>query len=160
MLRSLLPLTLALGLMGCGNEAQVAELTSYVREIQKLKPFNERVEQTIVRFDDPSSEVTDADIAAARLLLDEYAAAVEAVPYLYDATLRNTHGVYVRAFEDARRLARDETGDTRRQAHSVAIGMRNLRRDVEDRVYPSVDVLLARENLEGGEFELLWPERR
>ena len=40
----------------------------------------------------------------------------------------------------------------------MAIGLRNLRRDIEQRVYPSLIVLLAREQLEGGEFELSWPE--
>ena len=114
--------------------------------------------KTILRFDDPSVPVTDADIESARAMLDEYAAAVNAIPELDERTIRNTHDLYQRSFEDARRLARDETGDTRRQAHSVAIGLRNLRRDIEQRVYPSLVVLLAREQLEGGEFELSWPE--
>lgn len=151
-------LTLALGLLACGREAEIAELKSYVKTVQKFEPFNERVERTILRLDDPSLAVTDADIATARAMLDEYAAAVGAVAELDERTIRNTHDLYVRSFESARVLARDETGDTRRQAQSVAIGLRNLRRDIEQRVYPSLVVLLAREKLEGGEYELAWPE--
>ena len=74
-----------------------------------------------------------------------------------DNTLRSTHELYLRTFKDARRLATDRTGDLRRQAHSVAIGFRNLRRDVADRLYPSLDVLLARRNLESEEYALTWP---
>jgi hypothetical protein len=154
----LITLALAVGVTGCGREAEIAELKQYVKSIQEFHSFNERVERTILRFDDPSVPVTDADIEAARAMLDEYAAAVDAIPELDERTIRNTHDLYQRSFEDARRLARDETGDTRRQAHSVAIGLRNLRRDIEQRVYPSLIVLLAREQLEGGEYELAWPE--
>ncbi len=154
----LLTLTLAVGLTGCGREEEIAELKQYVKSIQEFQDFNERVERTILRFDDPSVPVTNADIEAARAMLDEYADAVNTIPALDERTIRNTHDLYQRAFEQARRLARDETGDTRRQAHSVAIGLRNLRRDIEQRVYPSLIVLLAREQLEGGEYELAWPE--
>lgn len=154
----LLTLTLVVGLTGCGREAEIAELKQYVKSIQEFQDFNEHVERTILRFDDPSVPVTDADIEAARTMLDEYADAVNTIPALDERTIRNTHDLYQRAFEQARRLARDETGDTRRQAHSVAIGLRNLRRDIEQRVYPSLIVLLAREQLEGNEYELAWPE--
>lgn len=159
MLRGLLSLTLFLVLPGCGNDADVAELKGYVAQLQKLRPLTERVEQTITRFEDPTSQISGADIAAARQSIEEYAAAVNAITYPSESALRDIHGVYVRSFEDARRLALDGTGDTRSQAHSVASGLRKLRRDVEDRVYPSVDVLLARVHLEGGEYELNWPQR-
>ena len=154
----LITLALAVGVTGCGREAEIAELKQYVKSIQEFHSFNERVERTILRFDDPSVPVTDADIQAARAMLDEYAAAVNAIPELEDRIIRNTHDLYQRAFENARVLARDETGDTRRQAHSVAIGLRNLRRDIEQRFYPSVVVLLGRADLAGGEYELAWPE--
>lgn len=159
MLPGLLCLALALGLSGCSDEPQVAELKAYARQIHGFRPFDERVEQTIARLDDPTWAVTDADIEAARTLLDEYAAAVAAVPDPDEAALRDTHGVYGRAVEEARRRARDGTGDTRHRAHAVAIALHDLRRDVEGRVYPSLDVLLARANLGGGGYELSWPAR-
>jgi hypothetical protein len=159
MLRGLLlTLTLAVGLSGCSREDEIAELKQYVKTIQEFDSFNQRVEKTILRFDDPTQEVTIVDINSARGMIDEYASAVGAIPELDASTIRNTHELYKRAFENARVLARDETGDTRRQAHSVAIGLRNLRRDIEQRVYPSLVVLLAREDLESEEFALSWPK--
>lgn len=145
------------GASGCGKEEEASELKTYVQSIRPFDAFNRRVEDTIVRFDDPTQEITVDDILAARALLDEYAGVVSSVAQLDDRTLRNTHGVYVRAFEEAHRLARDETGDTKRQSHSVAIGLRKLRRDIEDRVYPSLDVLASRYKLEGAEFAFAWP---
>lgn len=160
MIRGLLiTLTLALVLSGCGREEEIQELKDYVKTIQAFQPFNERVEATILRFDDPSQEVTLVDIEAARAMLDEYDAAVSAVPELDERTVRNIHDLYMRAFEDARTKARDETGDIRRQAHSVAIGLRNLRRDIEQRVHPSLIVLLSREKLEGDQYALSWPKK-
>ena len=103
MVRGLLTtLALAVGLTGCGREAEIAELKQYVKSIQEFQSFNERVERTILRFDDPSVPVTDADIEAARAMLDEYAAAVNAIPELDERTIRNTHDLYQRSFEDAR----------------------------------------------------------
>ena len=101
----LITLALAVGSTGCGREAEIAELKQYVKSIQEFHSFNERVERTILRFDDPSVPVTDADIMAAREMLDEYAAAVDAIPELDERTIRNTHDLYQRSFEDARRLA-------------------------------------------------------
>jgi len=162
MMRRIVGLAVILGLWGCGNEAEIAELKVYVKTIQGFADYNQRVENYIAQFDDPSRDVTQADLDQARQLLDEYSVKVTAVPESDWRELRNTHGVYVRAYEDARRLARDETGaetgDLRRQAHSIAIGFRNLRRDVETRVYPSIELLMIRRQIEGEEWTLAWPE--
>jgi hypothetical protein len=157
MVRTLLMLALIVGVLGCGKAEETAELKRYVSDIRKFDSWNARVEATILRFDDPTQEINNSDIEAARNLLDEYEAVVAAVEQPEDRTLRNTHGVYVRAFEEARTLARDETGDTKRQSHSVAIGLRKLRRDIEDRVYPTLEVLLSRYKLAGDEFIFAWP---
>ena len=101
--------------------------------------------------------MTQADVNAARQLVDDYAAKVRSLEEPYESALRHTHGLYARCFDDARILARDETGDLRRQAYSCAIGLRNLRRDIGDRVYPSIEVLLARKGIghgEGDEYAL------
>lgn len=158
MVRGLLMLAVLVGALGCGKEEDKAELKTYVLAIKKLDPYNQRVEATILRFDDPTQDITSADIGAARDLLSEYSKAVEAVAVPYEKQAKNTHGLYARSFAEAERLARDETGDMRRQAHSVAIGLRNLRRTVEDRVYPSLDVLLSRHKLDNEELRLAWPK--
>lgn len=166
MLRRLTAIALILGLWGCGEEARIQELLTYVKAIQKFDKYNEDVERYIVQFDDPSREVTQNHLDSARSLLDQYAALVsrleEDLGGLDDSMLRNTHGLYVRTFPESRDLARDETGiaegNLRRQAQSVAIGFRHLRRVIEERVYPTIDVLLTREGKEGGEYALIWPE--
>ncbi len=158
MVRGLLMLAVLVGALGCGKEDEAAELKTYVLAIKQLHPFCQSVEATIVRFDDPTQDITSADIQAARELLAEYSRAVAAVVVPAEKQAKNTHGLYARSFEEAERLATDETGDMRRQAHSVAIGLRNLRRTVEDRVYPSLSVLLARHKLEGETYELSWPK--
>ena len=158
-----LTLTLILGLWGCGEEERIQELLTYVKAIQKFDKYNERVERYILQFDDPSLEVTQNDLDSARSLLDEYAAAVDRVEEdlggLDDSTLRNTHGLYVRTFPEARVLAQIQEGDLKRQAQSIAIGFRHLRKVIEGRVYYSaLGVLLSREGKEGGEYALDWPE--
>ena len=162
MMRGIVGLAVILGLWGCSNESEITELKAYVKTIQGFGEYNQRVENYIAQFDDPSREITQTDLDRSRQLLDEYAAAVGAVPEPDERALRNIHGLYARSFEDAGRLARDETGaetgDLRRQAHSIAIGARNLRRDVETRVYPSIELLLIRRKIEGEEWALSWPE--
>lgn len=158
MIRRIVALAVLAALFACGDaQDEVEELKTYVQHLRGLDDYNRQVEVLIKQFDDPTSEITPADIAAARKMLGEYATAVEAVPSPTSSMLRNTHNLYVRSFGDARRLASDETGDEKRQAHSVAIGLRRLRTAIEDRVFPALDVLLARERLDGEEYELGWP---
>ena len=164
MMSRIVVLAVILGLWGCGNEAEVFELKTYVKTVQGFGDYNQRIEDYIAQFDDPSRQITQMDLDQSRQLVDEYAAAVADVPEPEENVLRNIHNLYVRSYADARRLARDqtgaETGDLKRQAHSIAIGMRNLRRVIEDRVYLSIDILLAREHIEGDEWKLSWPEAK
>jgi len=162
MLRKIVVLVVILGLWGCGNESEITELKAYVKTIHGFGDYNQRVENYIAQFDDPSREITQMDLDQSRQLLDDYAADVAAVAEPDETVLRNIHGLYARSYADARRLARDETGaetgDLKRQAHSIVIGLRNLRRDIETRVYPSIELLLVRRNIEGDEWTLSWPE--
>ena len=152
-------LAIAVGGWGCGGEDTVAELKQYVKTIQTLNHYNAEIERYIIQFGEPSIPVTEEDVSAARKLVDDYAAAVVGVSELDESALRNTHKLYARSFDHAVTLARDLTGDLKRQAHSVKIGLVNLRRDIRDRVYPSVEVLLSREGLDyekGSEWALPW----
>ena len=170
MLRRLtaITLTLIVGLWGCSEKERIDELLSYHRTVQKFSEFTEGIQRYIILFDDPSSRVTASDLEKALALLDEFATAVGRVEKdlggLDDSTLRHTHGLFVRSFQEARDLANDKKaiaeGNMRRQAQSIAIGLRRLRRVLEDRVYPSIELLLAREGREGGEYELVWSEPR
>ena len=151
-------LAIALGAWGCGGEETVAELKQYVKTIQKLNHYNAEIERFIVQFGEPSIPVTEKDVNDARTLVDEYSAAIKSVPEADDSPLRNTHKLYKRSFDEAVRLARDLTGDLKRQGHSVKIGLVKLRSTIRDRVYPSIEVLLARKDLdyEKGEWALPW----
>ena len=159
MLRRLtaITLTLIVGLWGCSEKERIDELLAYHKTVQKFSEFTEGIQRYITLFDDPSTQVTASDLDKALVLLDEFAAAVgkveEELGGLEDATLRHTHGLFVRAFPEARELANDKKaiaeGNMRRQAQSIAIGLRRLRRVLEDRVYPSIELLLAREGREG-----------
>ncbi len=160
MLKTFAAFALALGLLSCGDEAQVEELKQYVKTIQKFHGYNVKVQKYIERLGDLSIEKTETDIVAARKLLAEYASAVEAVADPDDNTLRSTHELYLRSFTEAARVATDKTGDLKRQAHSVKIGFSKLRTSVGGRFYPSVVVLLARKDLDNDEYSLKWPERK
>lgn len=157
MRRGLLALALVLGLWGCSDESEVEELKAYVKTIQQFAEYNQQVEDFIVQFDDPAIEVTQADVVAARTLLADYAAAVKGVVEPYESTLRRTHGLYMRSFDEATRVATAEDDELRDRAHNAAIGLRNLRRDVEGKVYPSLEVLMGRKDVSGEEWALSWP---
>jgi len=157
MRRGLLALALALGLWGCGNGSEVEELKTYIKTIQQFADYNEQVENYIVRFDDPTASITEADVAAARKLLADYAAAVQVIEEPDESTLRNTHGLYARSFDEAQRVANAEADDLRDRAHNAAIGLRKLRSAVEGRFYPTMDVLMGRRDLTGDEWALAWP---
>ena len=158
MARGLLILALLALTLGCGKQEEAAELKKYITEIQGLDSYSVRVQAEILRFDDPTQETTNADILAAFDLLEEYQQAVAAVSPPTTATGGNTHELFVRSFDEAKGLASDEKGDTKRRSHSAAIGLRNLRKKLKDRVYPTFNLLMARLKMTGAENELAWPD--
>ena len=152
-------LAIALGAWGCSGEETVTELKQYVKTVQTFNHYNAEIERFIIQFGEPTIPVTEADVTTARKLVDDYAAAVKGVAEPDDNALRNTHKLYARSFDLAVTLARDLTGDLKRQGHSVKIGLVNLRRDIRDRVYPSIEVLLSRKGLDyekGSDWALPW----
>ena len=157
MVRGLLTLALLALTLGCGREQEAVELKEYVETIQGLDSYSRRVQAEILRFDDPTQEIIDADIEAALGLLTEYQSAVAAVAPPTTSTGGNTHELFVRSFDEAMGLASDEKGDTNRRRHSAAIGLRNLRNKLKDRVYPMFNLLMRRLKMTGEEHELSWP---
>ena len=158
MVRGLLTLALLALTLGCGREQEAAELKEYVETIQGLDSYSRRVQAEILRFDDPTQEITNADIVAAFDLLTEYQSAVAAVTPPTTSTGGNTHDLFVRSFDEAMGLASDEKGDTNRRRHSAAIGLRNLRKRLKDRVYPTFNLLMTRLKMTGEGNELTWPD--
>ena len=158
MVRGLLTLALLALTLGCGREQEAAELKKYVEAIQGLDSYSRRVQAEILRFDDPTQKITNADIKAAFDLLTEYQSAVAAVTPPTTSTGGNTHDLFVRSFDEAMGLASDEKGDTNRRRHLAAIGLRNLRKRLKDRVYPTFNLLMARLKMTGEGNELSWPD--
>ena len=158
MVRGLLTLALLALTLGCGREQEAAELKKYVEAIQGLDSYSRRVQAEILRFDDPTQKITNADIKAAFDLLTEYQSVVAAVTPPTTSTGGNTHELFVRSFDGAMGLASDEKGDTNRRRHSAAIGLRNLRKRLKDRVYPTFNLLMARLKMTGEGNELSWPD--
>jgi len=159
MLKTFTALALAIGLLSCGDEAEVEELKQYVKAVQKLRHYNVQVENYIYQLNDPTIEKTEEDIGAARKLLDDYAAAAGTLAEPDDGYLRSTHELFLRSFVDAARVATDRTGDLKRQAHSVKIGFSNLRSAIRGRVLPTLELLLSRKDLDTEEYALKWPEK-
>jgi hypothetical protein len=158
MVRGLLTLALLALTSGCGKEQEATELKTYITTIKQLDSYSRRVQAEILRFDDPTQEITNADIVAAFDLLVEYQKAVADVTPPETSTGGNTHDLFVRSFDEAMGLASDEKGNTKRRAHSAAIGLRNLRKKLKDRVYPTFNLLMTRLKMTGEENELSWPE--
>ncbi len=79
MLRGLVVSVLVLGLWGCGDESEVAELTTYVKAIQKFHPYNDKVQFYLANLGDPAFDLKEQDVIDARQLLEDYAAAVDGV---------------------------------------------------------------------------------
>ncbi len=90
MIRRFLALAVLTALVACDNAEDVDELKSYVQIVHGFEDYNRQVEALITRFDDPTSAITDADITAARQKLDDYAAAVRAVPTPSENVLKHT----------------------------------------------------------------------
>ena len=67
MVRGSLLLAIVAIALGCGSrEEEAAELKAYVQTLQGFDSYNQRVEAAIVRFDDPTQEITMADLDKAR----------------------------------------------------------------------------------------------
>jgi len=158
-LRAGLALLLCLGGCGGGDE-EAAELVAYVNNLQRFQPYNQLVEGYIAFFEAPGRPVTQAEVDAARQLIDEYARAVGRIDSLSfkGEGLRIAHRFYVLSCEDARQLAADSTGDAQKEARTVAFGLRALRAYITGRLYPGLEVMLAYRNLDLGDSALAWPE--
>ena len=158
MVRGLLTLALLALTLGCGREQEAVELKEYVETIQGLDSYSRRVQAEILRFDDPTQEITNADIVTAFDLLTEYQSAVAAVAPPTTSTGGNTHELFVRSFDEAMGLASDEKGKLKRRRSSAAIGLRTLRKKLKDRVYPTFNLLMTRLEMTGEGNELTWPD--
>ena len=110
MSRKLAVLTLALGLVGCGTEEEDKRiLIEYVTKLKELDDKNRQIVDTIEHLRKPLSEISEADLAKARQLINDYVAELQTFPRdLTYRELRVTHNLYVDKASQAIELSGDK----------------------------------------------------
>lgn len=157
MSRKLAILALALGLVGCGTEEEDKQiLIEYVTKLQDLDGKNRQVVSTIEHLRKPISEISAADLAKARQLINEYVAELQTFPRdLTYRELRVTHNLYVDKVAQAIELSGDKGREMRREKSNVDIGVRHIEKFTK-RHHNGMNVLWDRHKLP--DFPLEWPQ--
>ena len=157
MSRKLVVLVLALGLVGCGTEEEDKQiLIEYVAKLKELDDKNRQIVEIIEHLRKPLSEISEADLAKARRLINEYVAKLQTFPR--DITyreLRVTHNLYVDKVAQAIELSGDKGREMRREKSNVDIGVRHIEKFTK-RHHNGMSVLWARHKLP--DFPLEWPQ--
>ena len=157
MLRRLAVFALILGLGGCGGVNEEAEeLKVYVAKMQELESYTKKISDSIALLDEPSVQISIADLAAGRVLIDDYIAAVEkfALPEYDD--LRRAYNNYVRKVNQAKELAADSGRELKAERGNVAIALRHIEKMTDQHFNSGVDLLWVRQKMPG-EMPLKWP---
>ncbi len=150
---------LTLLVWGCNTgQANRAELQSYVEEMAGLEAQNREIAQFIIRLDQPSYEITEADLEQARVLVNQYVDQIQARQStdMRYREMRVTHSLYQRKLAEVRDLVADTGRELRRERMNVAIGMRQLERLTQQH-YTALDVLWLRTS-QAEPFPLAWPQ--
>ncbi len=158
MLKTLAVAVLTVGLVGCGGDEEKLELVAYVNMLKQLDGKHSEIVAQIDILDDPSNEITAADLQKARQMISNYVAELEKV----DSTdmiyrpLRIAYTSHFKKLEQAAELAKDQGKELRRERGNVAIGVRHIEKTT-DLHFTALDVLWLRQKIEDP-FPLKWPE--
>ena len=98
MLRKLALLALAVGMVGCGDEAEERQiLLDYVNSGSQMDAKNRQIAITIEQLRKPIPQISERDLAEARQLINDYVPQLQGlVPSDLDySELRLTHNRYV-----------------------------------------------------------------
>ena len=157
MLRKLAVLALAVGLVGCGTEEEDKQiLIDYVTKLKELDAKNRQIVATIEHLRKPISEISEADLAKTRQLINDYVAKLQTFPRdLTYRELRVTHNLYVDKVSQAIELSGDKGREMRREKSNVDIGVRHIEKFTK-RHHNGMNVLWDRHNLP--DFPLEWPQ--
>ncbi len=107
MLRELALLALAVGMVGCGDEAEERQiLRDYVNAMSQMDAKNRQVAITIEQLRKPIAQISERDLAEARQLINDYVTQLQGlVPSDLDySELRVTHNRYVSKVTQAIKL--------------------------------------------------------
>lgn len=158
MLQRLAVFALILGLGGCGGvNEEAVELKAYVVKMQQLESYTKKISASIARLDEPSIQISVADLAAGRKLIDDYIAAVEkfALPEYDD--LRRAYNNYLRKITQAKELAADSGRELKGERGNVAIALRHIEKMTVQHFNSAIDLLWVRQDMTD-EMPLKWPK--
>jgi len=154
--RLALILVFVLGGCGGGNE-DAEELKAYVAKMQQFEGSSQKIRDHITQMDDHAIQISVADLAAGRKLIDEYCAAIGKIEAPNYDDLRRAFNNYAAKIEQAKELAADSGRDLRRERGNVAIGLRHIEKMTIQHYGSAIDLLWLRQKLPG-EMPLKWPE--
>lgn len=160
MLRSVTMLALAIGLMACGDgdRAEKVELADYASKIKEFDGRNREIMSKIERLDDPSIDVSAADLEQMREFIAAYVSDLEKIDpvKLEYRRLRQTHKTYLSKVSQANELAVDTGKPLRNERGNISIAVRHLEKRTRAH-YTALDVLWLQKKIEDP-FPLTWPE--
>lgn len=158
MLKVLAVVALAVGLTGCGGEEEKLDLVKYVNTLKGFDSKHEEIIRQIELLDDPSREITEADLQNARQLIADYVAELEKIDpvEMVYRPLRLAYTTHLRQIGQATELAANKGNELRRERGNVAIGVRHIEKSTKMH-FNAVDVLWLRQKVKDP-FPLAWPE--
>jgi hypothetical protein len=157
MLRKMILFLLVIGFGGCGGGNENAlELQSYVDKVKNLDGLNQKIANEITRLNEPSIEITSADLEKARAMLADYLTEMEKIVELNNNQLRLSNDKYVREIKTATELAADSGRELKNERGNVLIGMKHLQKMTRQHYNAAIDLLWGREKIES-EMPLKWP---
>jgi len=154
--RLALILVLVLGGCGGGNE-EAEELKAYVVKMQQFESSTKKIRDYITRLDDHAIQISVADLAAGRNLIDDYCAAVGKIPPPEYDDLRRAFNNYLAKIEQAKELAADSGRELKRERGNVAIGLRHIEKMTIQHYASAIDLLWLRQKIPE-KMPLKWPE--
>ena len=158
MLRKVAIFSLVVGFWGCGGGNEEAlELQSYVDKIKTMEGLNQKIANEAKRLNEPSIEITVADLVSARAMISQYIAELAKIGDIEYSDLRRSYDNYLRKVEQATELAADSNRELKRERGNVVIALRHIEKMSIQHYNAAIDLLWTRQKMDGP-MPLKWPE--
>lgn len=157
-MRRLTILALVLAVWSCGSGQEEAdELKKYASSMQQLDSLNKQVAETLTHLNEPSLEVSEADLEAARRLCAAYAAEVEKIERPTWSQLRRVYDNYLVKLKEAQEKAADTGRPLKQERGNVAIALGQIEKVTKRHYKSGIDLLWGRQKITD-EMPLKWPQ--